>query len=126
MLGFSIDHKRLTPAKGGSGCARVGGMRKVLQYPAWVAAASSVAVVVDSSTTTAALTRWSSMAEVVERGRQVTSPLQTRSAGYLVAIGSIAAVTAVLAPMAGQQINATTVALALLLAVLFVATGWGS
>jgi len=28
--------------------------------------------------------------------------------------------------MAGQQINATTVALALLLAVLFVATGWGS
>ena len=101
-------------------------MRKVLQCPAWVAAESSVVVVVDGSTTTAALTHWSSMAEVLERGRQVTSTLHTRSAGYLVAVGSIAAVTAVLAPMAGQQINATTVALALLLAILFVATGWGS
>src|SRR5712691_12570141 len=66
------------------------------------------------------------MAEVLQRGRQVTSTLHTRSAGYLVAVGGIAAVTAVLAPLAGQQINATTVALALLLAVLFVATGWGS
>lgn len=66
------------------------------------------------------------MVEVLVRGRQVTSPLHTRSAGYLVAVGGIAAVTAVLAPLAGQQINATTVALALLLVVLFVATGWGS
>ena len=66
------------------------------------------------------------MAEVWERGRPLTSTLHTRSAGYLVAVCGIAAVTAVLAPLAGQQINATTVALALLLAVLFVATGWGS
>src|SRR5215471_9821386 len=75
---------------------------------------------------TAALARWSSRAEVLERGRSVVSTLYTRCVGYLVAVGSIAAVTAVLAPLAGQQINATTVALALLLAVLFVATGWGS
>lgn len=56
----------------------------------------------------------------------MTRTLHTRSVGYLVAVGGIAAVTAVLTACAGPQINATTVALALLLVVLFVATGWGS
>lgn len=61
-----------------------------------------------------------------ERGQQVTRTLHMRSAGYLVAVCGIAAVTAVLAPLTGPHINATTIALALLLVVLFVATGWGS
>ena len=62
---------------------------------------------------------------VVERKR-VMRMLHNRNVGYLVAVGGIATVTAVLVSLAGKQINATTVALALLLAVLFVATGWGS
>lgn len=52
---------------------------------------------------------------------------QNRAAGYASAVLGIAAVTAALAPFAGGEvINSTTVALALLLIVLFVATGWGS
>ena len=61
-----------------------------------------------------------------ERGKQVLEALHSQRAGYVVAVCGIAAVTAVLAPLIGQQINATTVALALLLVVLVVATGWGS
>src|SRR5215831_8968449 len=60
------------------------------------------------------------------RGTPMIAPLHQPRAGYAVAVGGIAAVTAVLAPLIGHQINATTVALALLLVVLFVATGWGS
>ncbi len=45
--------------------------------------------------------------------------------GYLVAAFSIAALTAVL-KLLGSHVNATTVALALLLDVLFIATRWGS
>ena len=45
--------------------------------------------------------------------------------GYLVAIAGVAAVTAVL-KLFSAHINATTVALALLLVVLFVATWWGA
>src|SRR5215471_12593760 len=51
--------------------------------------------------------------------------LQKRGVDYVLAILSIAIVTASLAPF-HDQINSTTVALALLLAVLFIATGWGS
>src|SRR5437016_267694 len=61
-----------------------------------------------------------------ERGTQMMEPLYQQRAGYVVAVCGIAAVTAVLAPLSGHQINATTVALALLLVVLFIATGWGS
>ncbi len=47
--------------------------------------------------------------------------------GYASAVLGMAAVTAALSPFAGGAIiNSTTVALALLLVVLFVATGWGS
>jgi two-component system sensor histidine kinase KdpD len=46
-------------------------------------------------------------------------------AGYLVAVIGIAAVTGAL-KLFGEHINSTTVALGLLLVVLFVATGWGS
>ena len=46
-------------------------------------------------------------------------------AGYLAAALGVVAVTAVCAPFAGQ-LNSTTVALAMLLAVLFVASVWGS
>jgi len=45
--------------------------------------------------------------------------------GYLFAVIGIAAVTAVLAPF-HERLSSTTVALALLLIVLFAATGWGS
>ena len=45
--------------------------------------------------------------------------------GYFIAVFCIAAVTAVL-KLFGGHINSTTVALALLLVVLFVATGWGA
>jgi PAS domain S-box-containing protein len=55
----------------------------------------------------------------------LTRFFQTRGAGYLWAVLCIAAVTAILAPFHDQLSN-TTVALALLLVVLFVATGWGS
>ncbi|MGH9900731.1 MAG: sensor histidine kinase, partial [Pyrinomonadaceae bacterium] len=48
-----------------------------------------------------------------------------RWAGYLVAVLGIAAVTVVL-KLCGGHVNSTTVALGLLLVVLFVATGWGS
>jgi two-component system sensor histidine kinase KdpD len=50
---------------------------------------------------------------------------QNRAAGYLFAVLSVAGVTAGFAPF-HEQINTTTVAFSLLLAVLFVATGWGS
>ncbi|MGH9844551.1 MAG: sensor histidine kinase [Blastocatellia bacterium] len=46
--------------------------------------------------------------------------------GYLTAVAWIAATTAVLAPLSPAHVNATTVALALLLAVLLTALGWGS
>ena len=48
-----------------------------------------------------------------------------RWAGYVGAVGGTAFITAVLAPFQ-QQVNATTVALAFLLVVLFVALFWGS
>lgn len=51
--------------------------------------------------------------------------LEPKWAGYLIAALSIAAVTAVLKAI-GTNINSTTVALVLLLNVLFVATRWGS
>src|SRR5215510_3542008 len=46
-------------------------------------------------------------------------------AGYITAAAGIVAVTAVLAPF-HNQVSSTTVALALLLVILFVATWWGS
>jgi PAS domain S-box-containing protein len=55
----------------------------------------------------------------------ITRFLRTRGIGYLSAVLGIAAVTTILAPFQGELSN-TTVALALLLVVLFVATGWGS
>lgn len=51
--------------------------------------------------------------------------LRTSSAGYLVAVLGIVTVTAICAPF-HDQLNDTTVALAFLLVVLFVATRWGS
>jgi two-component system sensor histidine kinase KdpD len=45
--------------------------------------------------------------------------------GYLIAVAGVAAVTIVL-KLSGAHVNATTVALALLLVVLFVATWWGA
>jgi two-component system sensor histidine kinase KdpD len=48
-----------------------------------------------------------------------------RVSGYLFAVIGIAAMTAVLAPF-HERLSSTTVALALLLIVLFAATGWGS
>jgi two-component system sensor histidine kinase KdpD len=50
---------------------------------------------------------------------------EKRRAGYIVAVIGIAAVTGVL-KLFGEHVNSTTVALGLLLVVLFVATGWGS
>jgi two-component system sensor histidine kinase KdpD len=50
---------------------------------------------------------------------------EKRRTGYLVAVIGIVAVTGVL-KLFGEHINSTTVAVALLLVVLFVATGWGS
>ena len=50
---------------------------------------------------------------------------EKRWAGYLVAVLGIAAVTGVF-KLFGEHVNSTTVALGLLLVVLFVATGWGS
>jgi two-component system sensor histidine kinase KdpD len=50
---------------------------------------------------------------------------EKRRTGYLVAVGGIVAVTGVL-KLFGEHVNSTTVALGLLLVVLFVATGWGS
>jgi K+-sensing histidine kinase KdpD len=48
-----------------------------------------------------------------------------KAAGYIVVVLGIAAVTVLLRPM-GEHINSTTVALAMLLVVLFVATVWGA
>src|SRR4051812_30989130 len=48
-----------------------------------------------------------------------------RRTGYLAAVLGVAAVTGVL-KLFGEHINSTTVALGLLLVVLFVAAGWGS
>ncbi len=50
---------------------------------------------------------------------------EKRRTGYLVAVIGVAAITGVL-KLFGEHINSTTVALALLLVVLFVAVGWGS
>ncbi|HUQ33675.1 MAG TPA: ATP-binding protein [Pyrinomonadaceae bacterium] len=50
---------------------------------------------------------------------------EKRWVGYLAAVVSIAAVTGML-KLFGDHVNSTTVALALLLVVLFIATGWGS
>ena len=49
----------------------------------------------------------------------------TRQAGYIVALAGIAAVTLVLR-LVGERINSTTIALVMLLVVLFVAAYWGS
>lgn len=54
-----------------------------------------------------------------------TKMYERRWAGYLVAVLGIVAVTVAL-KLIGEHINSTTVALGLLLIVLFVATGWGS
>ena len=54
----------------------------------------------------------------------LVSILPSRGAGYLSAVLGIAAVIAICVPLR-DQLNNTTVALALLLGVLFVATGWG-
>jgi K+-sensing histidine kinase KdpD len=55
----------------------------------------------------------------------LTEKINRRFNGYLVAIAGIALVTAALAPFR-ERLNSTTVALALLLIVLFSASGWGS
>src|SRR5215210_8230042 len=54
-----------------------------------------------------------------------TKMYEKRWIGYVVAVVGIAAVTVAL-KLLGEHINSTTVALGLLLVVLFVATGWGS
>jgi len=54
-----------------------------------------------------------------------TKARNARQAGYIVAVVGIAAVTAVLR-LLGESINPTTVALAMLLVVLFVAAQWGA
>jgi K+-sensing histidine kinase KdpD len=54
-----------------------------------------------------------------------TKALKTRHAGYVVAVVGIAAVTAALR-LLGESINPTTVALVMLLVILFVAASWGS
>ena len=54
----------------------------------------------------------------------LTRFFQNRAAGYLSAVLGIAAVTAIAAPF-HDQLNNTTVALALVLVVLFIATLWG-
>ena len=54
-----------------------------------------------------------------------TNALKGRQTGYLVAVVGIAALTAALRQL-GASINATTVALAMLLVVLFVAARWGA
>src|SRR5512143_1942214 len=52
-------------------------------------------------------------------------PLKSKLAAYVVGVVGIAVVTALLRPL-GASINPTTVALAMLLVVLFVAACWGS
>jgi K+-sensing histidine kinase KdpD len=54
-----------------------------------------------------------------------TRALATKQAGYIVAVAGIAAVTLVLR-LLGPRINSTTIALAMLLVVLFVAAYWGA
>ena len=54
----------------------------------------------------------------------LVSILRSRGAGYLSAVLGIAAVIAICVPLR-DQLNNTIVALALLLVVLFMATGWG-
>jgi two-component system sensor histidine kinase KdpD len=54
-----------------------------------------------------------------------TKMFEKKWVGYLAAVVGIAAVTGVL-KLFGEHVNSTTVALALLLVVLFIATGWGS
>lgn len=54
-----------------------------------------------------------------------SSKTENGKAGYLVALFGVALITLLLAPF-HDRLNATTVALALLLVVLFVATKWGS
>ena len=51
--------------------------------------------------------------------------LATRQAGYIVAVAGIAVVTLVLS-LIGERINSTTIALSMLLVVLFVAAYWGA
>ena len=51
--------------------------------------------------------------------------LESRQAGYVVAVLGIGATTVALR-LLGEGINSTTVALAMLLVVLFVATAWGA
>lgn len=58
-------------------------------------------------------------------GRVPRTAFATRQAGYIVAIAGIAAVTFVLRLVA-ERINPTTIALAMLVVVLFVAASWGS
>lgn len=50
---------------------------------------------------------------------------EKRRTGYLLAVVGVAAMTGVL-KLLGEHINSTTVALSLLLIVLFIATGWGA
>jgi K+-sensing histidine kinase KdpD len=50
---------------------------------------------------------------------------QSRTSGYLLAVLGIGGVTAALAPF-HLEVNSTTIALLLLLVVLFIGTGWGS
>src|SRR5215210_5915956 len=54
-----------------------------------------------------------------------TKAFERRRTGYLAAVLGVAAVTGAL-KLFGDHVNSTTVALALLLVVLFVATAWGS
>jgi two-component system sensor histidine kinase KdpD len=54
-----------------------------------------------------------------------TNVYEKRRTGYLVAVIGVAAVTGAL-KLFGEHVNSTTVALGLLLVVLFVAVGWGS
>jgi two-component system sensor histidine kinase KdpD len=54
-----------------------------------------------------------------------TKMFEKKWVGYLAAVIGIAAVTGAL-KLFGEHVNSTTVALALLLVVLFIATGWGS
>jgi two-component system sensor histidine kinase KdpD len=57
--------------------------------------------------------------------RDRVKKLWSKAGGYVFALSGVAAVTAALGPF-HDRVNPTTVALALLLIVLFAATGWGS
>ena len=58
-------------------------------------------------------------------GRMISLASEKSWAGYVVAVAGVAAITALL-KMISPHVNETTVALALLLVVLFVATWWGA